>query len=1294
MTRYTSQTPIHLAGPTPSTDADGDTMTIAHVGLTSTPPLIDWATVTVVALSIPGKGTLEIAQSGLPVYDDLGDPSNHPGPAGHSIVRVYYRVIDSKGAIAPNVGWCDIDLTTLAAETTPPTLASMAPAIDATNVDPAVAPRLRFSEKIQQGASGKVLTARDVNAGTTIKTWTIPGDIGSGPGKVQFVDTDVLPRFASALPNGVKVSFQWDAGFVKDLPGNPVAAQTDDSVCFTTVVAQPITVIVEPYLNIANLVPGARIDAAWVAGSYSATTGTCTEGTPVYHVNGQVVAASYTLSIGDTVNPADVHVTAPSGLFTDRTANPNPFPNFTVGQADFRGYQPGTNYGTAGDFFVAPNGSDSNPGTLAQPYATIDYAAKTNPGKTIRVRGGVYPPARLAPSASGTAGTRTRIMRYGAEDPVIRGSSVLAGLTRCTSADAADVGPLWANVFAATVNIASIASADMDAACPVENGQPLALAGDFGGNNARWPVEVQCVYDNADHTYNLNAGKIESFNYPELGSFPLSQVLAARVYYTKDPNVGAQSAVESYSGGVLTLANKSAVPATTIYKNRVSVRNIPAAIQRGQWAYIVQPGGLTAKLYIWPFDEASVGANIRVATSTYLLDLNGVKFLDIKGIRLDHCASASTVDIDNETGIADTTLQGSDVTIEGFQLSNVFRPRVRHNGGIYCVKTHRLTLDQFEVRNIYGCFGLMVNSGTLSSISDLTTQVLIRRGRFENTGYSAIRIFSNRQCAIVHCELAASCGVCPHANKLNFYSTCHECIWLQVQSLGALGYGTWQDSTAIDCVGGDFLGNPSTDDIRAMFDQNGRTGTTAIEKWPGLGLDGSSKWFNFRLIGDPQMPGTTTGTVGLGSNPLMPMQCDNYLVDDATGFWANATRGKGVVNNGSAAAQEVSESRSATFENFAAGDIRIKPGSVVRSMRGNNKTADIAFLKARYPHVPAGDWDLDINGNPINWADPPIGSAVDYAMKVTGATFFTAATPAVPAIVGQPATWTPGYHQPFWQVPTYTHYRKLPSDLTWAKIPGATGAAYTPVSGDLGYQLAREAYLNGAKSFCINTTPVAASYVLSDPTPAFSRYTVRQTGTQFEIPAFDVQNRPLLIAVLARMSGTVKTTATVTIGAPGRAYGTGTVISGAPTQQDASRAQAFASMHFIAAPGAALGQTIQITFADPVVAFDIEGNYFDGATSIEAVTSQGVTGTTWTYTRATAVANAMMFYFGVRAGGGTGLAITNANQLSSGATGTGGSDFEFVTGFEPAPTPTTYDAIITAAASGSIITGSVVVKST
>lgn len=237
MTRYSNQTPIHLAGPTPSTDADGDTMTISHVGLTSTPPLIDWATVTVVALSIPGKGTLEIAQSGLPVYDDLGDPSNHPGAGGHAIVRVYYRVIDSKGAIAPNVGYCDIDLATLAAETTPPALASMSPAINATNVDPDVAPLLQFSEKIQQGASGKVLTAWNATTNAAIQTWTIPGDIGSGPGKVQFIDTNVVPRFTAALPNGTKVAFRWDAGFVKDLPGNAVAAQTDDSVCFTTVPA-------------------------------------------------------------------------------------------------------------------------------------------------------------------------------------------------------------------------------------------------------------------------------------------------------------------------------------------------------------------------------------------------------------------------------------------------------------------------------------------------------------------------------------------------------------------------------------------------------------------------------------------------------------------------------------------------------------------------------------------------------------------------------------------------------------------------------------------------------------------------------------------------------------------------------------------------------------------------------------------------------------------------------------------------------------------------------------------------
>src|SRR3954451_16311922 len=47
--------------------------------------------------------------------------------------------------------------------------------------------------------------------------------------------------------------------------------------------------------------------------------------------------------------------------------------------------------GRGADFFVTTNGSDSNPGTLAKPFATIQHAQDSvSPGDTIFIRGGSY----------------------------------------------------------------------------------------------------------------------------------------------------------------------------------------------------------------------------------------------------------------------------------------------------------------------------------------------------------------------------------------------------------------------------------------------------------------------------------------------------------------------------------------------------------------------------------------------------------------------------------------------------------------------------------------------------------------------------------------------------------------------------------------------------------------------------------------------------------------------------------------------------------------------------------------
>jgi hypothetical protein len=62
----------------------------------------------------------------------------------------------------------------------------------------------------------------------------------------------------------------------------------------------------------------------------------------------------------------------------------------------------------AADLYVAPEGDDANPGTMAEPFKTIVKAAEVaTPGTTVRVAPGIYPEI-LETSASGTAEARIR----------------------------------------------------------------------------------------------------------------------------------------------------------------------------------------------------------------------------------------------------------------------------------------------------------------------------------------------------------------------------------------------------------------------------------------------------------------------------------------------------------------------------------------------------------------------------------------------------------------------------------------------------------------------------------------------------------------------------------------------------------------------------------------------------------------------------------------------------------------------------------------------------------------------
>jgi parallel beta-helix repeat protein len=81
-------------------------------------------------------------------------------------------------------------------------------------------------------------------------------------------------------------------------------------------------------------------------------------------------------------------------------------------------------------FYVATNGADSNAGSLAKPFRTIQRAANlAQPGDTVLVRGGTYRET-VRPSRSGTGSSPIAFKAYGSEKVTVSGADVVSGWSK------------------------------------------------------------------------------------------------------------------------------------------------------------------------------------------------------------------------------------------------------------------------------------------------------------------------------------------------------------------------------------------------------------------------------------------------------------------------------------------------------------------------------------------------------------------------------------------------------------------------------------------------------------------------------------------------------------------------------------------------------------------------------------------------------------------------------------------------------------------------------------------------
>jgi fibronectin type 3 domain-containing protein len=81
---------------------------------------------------------------------------------------------------------------------------------------------------------------------------------------------------------------------------------------------------------------------------------------------------------------------------------------------------------SAGDIFVAPNGTDSNPGTMSAPTTLTAAITRVQPGQTIQMRGGTYnfsATITIARGNNGTASQPKNLFAFGSERPILNFSA-------------------------------------------------------------------------------------------------------------------------------------------------------------------------------------------------------------------------------------------------------------------------------------------------------------------------------------------------------------------------------------------------------------------------------------------------------------------------------------------------------------------------------------------------------------------------------------------------------------------------------------------------------------------------------------------------------------------------------------------------------------------------------------------------------------------------------------------------------------------------------------------------------
>jgi hypothetical protein len=925
------------------------------------------------------------------------------------------------------------------------------------------------------------------------------------------------------------------------------------------------------------------------------------------------------------------------------------------------GFRSGLSSGTTGDLYVAKTGSNANLGTFASPKLTIAGAiSAAATGNHIKVLAGTY-------DEQFDLGPKQLILsRYGTDRVIVSGGAPLTGGVACTAADAPEVGPNWANIYKFTVTTASISSGDPRAALVTEGETPLAYTMAWAADprfphlstaTSQWAV-ANSVISQPSANPTPPAGEennIMGYSLPSLTDlYTQAQIERCYVHWHGYPNVNKQSVVTSYNTSTK-VVNFDGVAAQAflenpgdVYQRAFALGNMLPAMKRGTWGFI--NNGANTTIYVWPTSPASIASSMKYATRGYCVKLSSN--CEIRGIEFTMASSAGTNIADGDYAIsAGGTSKKNNIKIINCRTFNTWRSAFNSYGGIWIGNTDDLVIEDTTVDDSFGTFGLFVQGNGTGG-----QRARIRRILVNGSEKSPARFFNQMNIFISNLFVVAPSGLAAHANKSNGYEGCDKIVYHNCFFGGASGYVTWAETSRIAIIGCYVPVSYKGDNFRAIVDQNTATDTPAAI----LGQSGASYLLCNTIVPffvDPN----ATQSIDLGSANNMEVTytvAANILagavINGSGGPPLDRAAGNYFTTGSVLDATDTVSTNAATYTNHMVGDMSYKAGAPVRSVATTDVSAEIAIVKAWFPDITNAEFDKDIFGNTKNWAAAKPGASNDY-----DATF---GLPPIliekPSLSGAPVLGGTVGTTPYFIVanpfPTISFkWQNSVDEVTWTDIAGATNPTYVLAAGDVGKYVA--CFFTGAGiSFRVqSSTVVSASYALSDPLLMQSKtFTSGSPVTmQDETATYVSTGKPLMVIASQRAGSAADSTVTCTVGASGRAYGTGTSLT---QQAFYRRTQSQSHVFYLLAPSAGT-VSVQVQGSLTANSWDIQVFEVGGLTGFGTPsTIGGTTVSSLTSSVTTFAPNGGALYLLTRFDGDTGanpVSTTGSDPISTTTTG-------------------------------------------